>query len=274
MADVFDNISFIRTAHYGREVRTAIADSIEQCYADATGNPNSLASIIRALANGVTTGDVVEGSKGISEYISATQYEYTEINSIDLTPGVWLVCANVYSRHTIAVTDDAVYTDVVSFLDSDSIDGTSSSTETESMYNPNVIAFHPKKKQQYSTGGNAFIVSIDDDDNRLSEGVVSFWLFGWTNCDLGGSFKSTLTAIKIANDDSDDETSIVEQVATNTAAIATLQTLDTDISSLQTQHENDIDELTDLIEDSVVSLRASLDEKTFSLDENDYLTLD
>ena len=142
------------------------------------------------------------------------------------------------------------------------------------MYATNVIAWHPKKRQQYSADGNAFVVTIADDDSRLSEGVVPFWLFAWTNCDLGGYFKSSLAAIKIGNDGSGEETSVVEQVAENTAAIATLQSLDTDISSLQTQHENDIDELTDLIEDSVVSLRASLDEKSFSLDENDYLTLD
>ena len=257
MADVFDNISSIRTAHFGRDVRTAIADSIEQCYAHATGDPNSLSSIIKALAKGVTTGDVVDGSVSESVFVDANRYEYTQINSIDLTPGVWLICANVYSRHVVSLNDDTIYTTVISFLDSDSIEGTLSYLETESMYSPNVIAWHPKKRQQYST-----------------DGVVPFWLFAWTNCDLGGYFKSSLAAIKIGNDDSDEETSVVEQVAENTAAIANLQSLGTDISSIQSQHENDIDELTDLIEDSVVSLRASLDEKTFSLDENDYLTLD
>lgn len=274
MADVYDNISFIRTAHYGREVRTAIADSIEQCYAHATGDPNSLSSIIKALARGATTGDVADGSVSESVFVDANRYEHTQINSIDLTPGVWLICMNVYSRHVVSLNDDTIYTTVISFLDSDSIEGTLSYLETESMYSPNVIAWHPKKRQQYSTDGNAFVVTIADDDSRLVDGVIPFWLFAWTNCDLGGYFKSTLAAIKIGNDGSDDETSVVEQVAENTAAIANLGTLSTDISSIRSQHENDIDELTDLIEDSVVSLRASLDEKTFSLDENDYLTLD
>ena len=40
----------IKTAVYGRDVRDAIHDSIKQCYADATGNPASVAKLTNDLA--------------------------------------------------------------------------------------------------------------------------------------------------------------------------------------------------------------------------------
>ena len=36
----------IKTAIYGEEVRGSIHDAIEQCYKDATGNPESVAAVV------------------------------------------------------------------------------------------------------------------------------------------------------------------------------------------------------------------------------------
>lgn len=46
MSAISDLLNQIKTAIYGREVRSSIHDAIEQCYADATGNPESVAAVI------------------------------------------------------------------------------------------------------------------------------------------------------------------------------------------------------------------------------------
>ena len=267
MADVFDNISFIRTAHYGREVRTAIADSIEQCYAHATGDPNSLASIIKALAKGVTTGDVVYGEHPYSDNITVNRNSQTRINTILLSPGTWLLLYN-------AAFDPAYNEDVYDAQITTIIGTTRANINTEIGFANSQSYGNVAGTLNVSVCGN-MIITVESDDETLVDGAKEFWLYMTHYATNSATANSIFYAVKIKSEsDSDEETSIVEQVAENTAAIATLQSLDTDISSIRSQHENDIDELTALIEDSVVSLRASLDEKTLSLDENDYLTLD
>lgn len=44
MANVMEILGMIKTAIYGRDVRQSIYDAILQCYADATGNPESIAA--------------------------------------------------------------------------------------------------------------------------------------------------------------------------------------------------------------------------------------
>lgn len=264
MADVFDNISFIRTAHYGREVRTAIADSIEQCYAHATGDPNSLSSIIKALARGVTTGDVVYGEHPYSDNITVDRNSYTRINTILLPPGTWLLLYN--AAFDPANNEDAHDAQITTII-------RTTSSDTEIAFANSQSYGNVAGTLHVSVCGN-MIITVESDDVTLVDGAKEFWLYMTHYATNSATANSIFYAIKIGNEGSDEETSVVEQVAENTAAIASLQSLDTDISSIRSQHANDIDELTDLIEDSVVSLRASLDEKILSLDENDYLTLD
>lgn len=266
MADVFDNVAYIRTARFGAQVRTAIADSIEQCYAHATGDPNSLSSIIKALAKGVTTGEVVYGEHPYSDNITVDRNSYTRINTILLSPGTWLLLYN--AAFDPANNEDAHDAQITTIIRT-----TRTNINTEVGFANSQSYGNVAGTLHVSVCGH-MIITVESDDETLVDGAKEFWLYMTHYATNSATANSIFYAIKIGNDGSDEETSVVEQVAENTAAIASLQSLDTDISSLQTQHENDIDELTDLIEDSVVSLRASLDEKSFSLDENDYLTLD
>ncbi len=41
---VYDNLRQILSARYGKDVRQSIHDAIQQCYSDATGNPESVAA--------------------------------------------------------------------------------------------------------------------------------------------------------------------------------------------------------------------------------------
>lgn len=267
MADVFDNISSIRTAHFGRDVRTAIADSIEQCYAHATGDPNSLSSIIKALAKGVTTGEVVYGEHPYSDNVTVDRNSYTRINTILLPPGTWLLLYN--AAFDPANNEDAHDAQITTIIRT-----THTNINTEVGF-ANSQSYGNVAGTLHVSMCGSIIITVESDDETLVDGAKEFWLYMTHYATNSATANSIFYAVKIGNElDSDEETSVVEQVAENTAAIANLQSLGTDISSIQSQHENDIDELTDLIEDSVVSLRASLDEKTFSLDENDYLTLD
>lgn len=46
MANVYELLEQINSAIYGEDVRSSIHDAIEQCYEDATGNPDSVASLV------------------------------------------------------------------------------------------------------------------------------------------------------------------------------------------------------------------------------------
>ena len=63
MADIYELLEQISSAIYGEDVRGSIHDAIEQCYEDATGNPDSLAAIFEKLFNGAIggIGDIVNG---------------------------------------------------------------------------------------------------------------------------------------------------------------------------------------------------------------------
>ena len=266
MADVFDNISYIRTAHFGSDVRTAIADSIEQCYAHATGDPNSLAAIVRALSNS-GVGDVVYGEHPYSDNITVDRNSYTRINTILLPPGTWLLLYN--ATFDPANNEDAHDAQITTIIRT-----TRTNINTEVGFANSQSYGNVAGTLNVSMCGN-IIITVESDDETLVDGAKEFWLYMTHYATNSATANSIFYAIRIKSKlDSDEETSVVEQVAENTAAIASLQSLDTDISSIRSQHANDIDDLTDLIEDSVTSLRASLDEKTFSLDENNYLTLD
>ena len=51
MSTIKDYLNKIKTAIYGREVRQSIVDSIEQCYKDATGHPESVIAVVNEIEN-------------------------------------------------------------------------------------------------------------------------------------------------------------------------------------------------------------------------------
>jgi len=48
---VYDNLAQILSARYGKDVRQSIHDAIQQCYSDATGNPESVAAFAEEIIN-------------------------------------------------------------------------------------------------------------------------------------------------------------------------------------------------------------------------------
>ena len=108
MSSIYDLLAQIQNAVYGKDVRDAIHDSIEQCYKDATGNPDSLAAIFEKLFNGSIAGigDIVEGDTEWSTEVSdITPNTTTQLNSVELHAGTWLLFYNVL--FTSAANDSA-----------------------------------------------------------------------------------------------------------------------------------------------------------------------
>jgi len=96
MADIYEYLSQISSAVYGREVRSAIHDAIEQCYEDATGNPDSVSAAVAKMEAAQTAieqestkvtnavaridkavGSVTNGSDSTTDYLG------------EFTPEVW-----------------------------------------------------------------------------------------------------------------------------------------------------------------------------------------
>lgn len=71
MSGISDYIEQIRSATYGEEVRGSIVSALEQCYADATGNPESVAALTEKVNNLVAQGYVT--SAELEEAIEGVQ---------------------------------------------------------------------------------------------------------------------------------------------------------------------------------------------------------
>lgn len=71
MSGISDYIEQIRSATYGEEVRGSIVSALEQCYADATGNPESVAALTEMVNNLVAQGYVT--SAELEEAIASVQ---------------------------------------------------------------------------------------------------------------------------------------------------------------------------------------------------------
>jgi hypothetical protein len=72
---VYDDLAQILSARYGKDVRQSIHDAIQQCYSDATGNPESVA----AFANDIL--ELQATDENINSTIAAMQATDENINS-------------------------------------------------------------------------------------------------------------------------------------------------------------------------------------------------
>lgn len=64
MSAINEKLALIKNATYGKDVRQAIIDSITQCYADATGNPESLSALVNQVNQIQDTTDTIVVSGG------------------------------------------------------------------------------------------------------------------------------------------------------------------------------------------------------------------
>lgn len=89
---VYDDLAQILSARYGKDVRQAIHDAIQQCYSDATGNPESVAAFaddildLKAADNNINAAidNLQATDNDINTLISGMQ---TTINGLQTTIG-------------------------------------------------------------------------------------------------------------------------------------------------------------------------------------------
>lgn len=97
MSGISDYIEQIRSATYGEEVRGSIVSALEQCYADATGNPESVAALTEMVNNLVAQGYVT--SAELEEAIEGVQTD-----GINRQTGTLVVSASSFYQKPSAVT--------------------------------------------------------------------------------------------------------------------------------------------------------------------------
>lgn len=97
MSGISDYIEQIRSATYGEEVRGSIVSALEQCYADATGNPESVAALTEKVNNLVAQGYVT--SAELEEAIAGVQTD-----GINRQTGTLVVSSRSFYQKPSAVT--------------------------------------------------------------------------------------------------------------------------------------------------------------------------
>ena len=97
MSGISDYIEQIRSATYGEEVRGSIVSALEQCYADATGNPESVAALTEKVNNLVAQGYVT--SAELEEAIASVQTD-----GINRQTGTLVVSSNSFYQKPSRVT--------------------------------------------------------------------------------------------------------------------------------------------------------------------------
>lgn len=221
MSNIYELLEQISSAIYGKDVRGSIHDAIEQCYKDATGNPDSLAAIFEKLFNGSVSGigEVVEGVNDYADSVNVDLYDSRVINSIHLKPGTWLILFNASFIPNAEETNDGFHC----FVNIMRTDGDYAHILDESR-----SAIFVKSGAMVSASG-CVIVNIDSADNTLIEdsdpdinGTKLFTLCMSQEGSLTGRAKSSFAAIKIKSDSDDDDPGLVNQVAQNTADISLL----------------------------------------------------
>ena len=78
---VYDDLAQILSARYGKDVRQSIHDAIQQCYSDATGNPESVAAFAEDILDlqeadtnfNTTIGNMQTAISGLQSTITAMQ---------------------------------------------------------------------------------------------------------------------------------------------------------------------------------------------------------
>ena len=224
----------ILNANYGDDVRDSIVNALNECYKDATGNNNSIASLVQQyMDRDDAVGAVVSALTGlygeVGEYIvtdtttssvSMATSTYANFGSLTLSPGVWLVVyggefsVNGTGYRWINLTPDSS-SPASGTRWTSSIDGNSSRTV-------NIIKSRPMMVNETTT----------------------YYLFGWQNSGSTLTGYPILCAIKIKGEELEEGNPLYNQLVSNSQAIQTLQTKQsTDsatIRTLQNRHLTDI----------------------------------
>ena len=223
MADIYELLEQISSAIYGEDVRGSIHDAIEQCYEDATGNPDSLAAIFEKLFNGAIggIGDIVNGVNGwgtdIEDIATLTS---TKLNSIYLKPGTWLLLYNV--RFSPGANETA---------DPYRVIFTASPMDVSSSTMPvNYSSYYGEVTDVLGalTCNGFYVETITEedatvtDDDPAIDGTKLYYLYGYHNGAKAASANSKFIAIRLKANSEDEDPSLVDIVAQNTADISLL----------------------------------------------------
>lgn len=221
MADIYNLLEQINSAIYGEDVRGSIHDAIEQCYEDATGNPDSLAAIFEKLFNG-QVGGIGDISSGTEYYTDVTLPSETFVlsNTLYLKPGTWIIIYNSLFKPNGSETSSSFK----GYAQVRRLDGVYARVVEESR--SQVILSNSLN----STINGIFIVTIDSDDDTLitdddsdKNGTKRFDLYIRHSGTLDATAGSSFAAVKLKSDSDDEENpGLANQVAQNTADISLL----------------------------------------------------
>lgn len=213
MANIYELLEQINSAIYGEDVRESIHDAIEQCYEDATGNPNSLSAVLENLFNGTVSG-IGEVASGVYDYTSEgvlTPNLDAEMNVVGLKPGTWLMLyTSIFTPNEEETEESFTCTTTIH-------------TSEEAIPESSIITKISGNGDNSVTG--VYIVQINPDDELLNAaGKKGYYLYMNHTGTLTATIKSQIIAVKLSGNADDGEgTSLAEQVAQNTADIVALE---------------------------------------------------
>ena len=246
MSSIYDLLAQIKNAVYGKDVRDAIHDSIEQCYKDATGNPDSVSALIEKLFNGVIggVGDVVYGVNNMQTTINVESLTETEINSLYLQPGTWIIIYNLFFTPSSEQYDIGLEATIRK----------NDSSRLNILQDSKSIITCGYNRSISINCSVVTVIEADDaslivDSNPAINGTKVFYLYLSQTGDNTASVKSAFTAVRLKTNSDGDETSLAEQVAQNTADISLLNEEVTDVK----EDLGDLDDLQTIVKTDLVS---------------------
>ena len=225
MANIYELLEQINSAIYGEDVRESIHDAIAQCYEDATGNSNSLSALVNMLKGSAS---IIKGEKTVDSLVPpagetlvhtdvpSSVGAFTNIDSIYLTPGIYLV---IYAA--LNMTYNTSGDRQIIFRG----DGSGDSPTVPRQFD-NVVAV-PDEVGEVSLKG-AEIVYITEDDPYLIDtgehaGSKLFKLYLTQDSGETLGFASNITALKLLNyDPNAEDTTLTDIVTTLSAEVAAL----------------------------------------------------
>lgn len=216
MANIYELLEQINSAIYGEDVRESIHDAIEQCYEDATGNPNSLSAIIEKLFNGSIS------KIGIGDYVSNELTTFSDVQSgvetdissasVYLSPGAWIVESNFRVQNTTNDDGRFIFKDINDY---------NTGTDYITYYSIPAHQITYIRHFRIIDDDNALWQSLEPDGDYEGTALYPMSIFSGVDVEF---VKVEVKAICLKKNSSYDyEESIEEQVVQNTADIIALK---------------------------------------------------
>ena len=251
----------ILNANYGDDVRDSIVNALNECYKDATGNPDSVAALVQQYVDREESiNSVVSSLTGLYEDIGTivrsvrtgavdntwTNYTlptstWTIVDQINLTKGTWLLI----SGSSIPPGERGYFQLIVA-------------NTTESSFSNQTSRY--EGLQPFNSYPDRYITA----KSIVIENDSTYYLWAYQTAESTKTIAPYMLGIKIKGDTVSEESSPYDQIVANTQAIETLQTNQTTtsnaLSSLQIQHLNDMREIEEDLAGNVTILSSRIDD--------------